>query len=333
MPSTALFLLPAVIPLCYVLYRRFGAYFPVSCIACYGLFSLVFNYDVLTVVYFCFLMFAVCGLILSSQLKPFMLCAAIALISAIAGALVGAGIVRLTAGDMSVVAENYVRTERDDPFISFLADSEYRSAELPEDIVKLEKTDAGYMDAAVEYLAALAEENADSLVPYYCVHFAGILAALGYFFAVALNRKTMSPLDADAAADGLRASTRCLGGAVRETTKFAQMRLPRAYLWAVLLPAFLCALVLDVFVKLDMLAACIMHAFITLPTGFAFLTLLAYFRSLFKSKRVVIVASIILGLFAAAMFLVPTVLLFCSIVGLCDIILNLRFWTEFLMKE
>lgn len=330
MPSTALFMLPLVVPLLYLTYRRFGAYFPIACVACYALFSLVFNYDILTVVYCCFLLFFVCGTILSTQFKQYLLCAAVALIAAIVGALCGAGIVRLAEGPLADVAEQYVRAEYDDPFIAFIADGTYAQAELPDDIGKLDRTDDGYYAAANEYLAALAEENAETAVPYYCVHFAGILAALGYFTSVLVNRKTMSPYDADATEDGLKRSTRCLGGAVRERVAFSQMRLPRAYLWAVLLPAFLCALVLDLVGGFEMLAACIMHAFITLPTAFCFITLCAYFCTLFTNAKARTAARGVFGLIAVLMFVVPFALLILSIVGVCDVILDLRFWTEYI---
>lgn len=330
MPSTALFLLPAALPLLYLLYRRFGAYFPIACVGCYGLFSLVFNYDILTVVYFCFLIFAIIGLILSVQFKPYLLCAAIVFIAALVGAFTGAGIVRLAEGRLSDVAADYIRAERADPFISFLAENEYAAAELPEDIGKLDKSDAGYSDAAIEYLAAVVHDDAELQIPYYCIHFAGIFAALGYFAALAVNRKTQSPNDDGVTRDGLNASSRCLGGAVRELTPIAKMKFPRTYLWAVLLPAFVCAMILDFVGGFEMLAACIMHAFITLPTTFAFITLGAYFCSLFTGKKARVAARIVYGLVAASMFAVPMALFVCSIIGICDVILNLRFWTEFI---
>ena len=68
---------------------------------------------------------------------------------------------------------------------------------------------------------------------------------------------------------------------------------------------------------------------ITLPSAFAFVTLMFYFASLSQRK----VARILLGLALAAVAVFPVALFVVSAAGVCDVILNLRYWVEFLRKE
>ncbi len=94
MPSTGIFFMPGALCLCYLLYRRFGALMPLFTIAFYGVFSLCFNYDVLSVAYLVFLLVAFGGLAYAAQYGSFMTAVTLAAVTAVAGAALGAATVR-----------------------------------------------------------------------------------------------------------------------------------------------------------------------------------------------------------------------------------------------
>lgn len=333
MPSTALFFMPAVLPMLYLLFRRFGFCFPFCCVGFYGLFSLLFNYDVLTVVYFVFLMFALTGLVVSAQLKPYLLCFAVALIFAVVGAGLGFITVRLAEGKpMSAVAQEYAVAERDDPFIDFLARYHYEHIDIPENIGRIEPGEEGYADAVTEFYSEYLGDEFETYTPYYCVHFGSIIAMLAYFIALEINRRTCSAYDVEASAAAVKNSTHCVGGVRRETTKLTDMRIPRSYLWAMLLPGLIASVLLDFVGGYDALSATVMHVFVTVPPVFAFVTLMAYLASLFNGKAR-IAAAVVFFLLMAAIVILPMAMFICSIIGLCDIIINIRFWVEFLRTD
>lgn len=327
MPSTGIFFMPGALCLCYLLYRRFGALPPFFTIAFYGLFSLIFNYDVLTVAYFVFLTVAFFGQVYAAQYRAYIAAVLIAAITAVAGAAIGAITVRLVEGaPLSEVAARYVTEESDDPFISFLARAEYDGARRVDD--KKRPGDEGYEQAYTEYYAQFVREEAESYTVYNCVHFGAVFGAACYLFAVALNRRSSSCEDVGSTPDSLRDSVRSLGGAAR-TCAIRDMRVPRMYLWACLLPALVAAIVLSVVGELAAATATVTHAFITLPSAFAFVTLMFYFASLSKSA----ISRVFLALALAATAIFPVALFVVSAAGICDVILNLRYWTEFLRSE
>ena len=107
------------------------------------------------------------------------------------------------------------------------------------------------------------------------------------------------------------------------------MRVPRMYLWACLLPALVAAIVLSIVGELAAATATVTHAFITLPSAFAFVTLMFYFASLSESA----ISRTVLALALVATAIFPVALFVVSAAGICDVILNLRYWTEFLRSE
>lgn len=333
MPSSALFFMPVILPLLYLLYRRFGIYFPLSCVCGYGAVSLVVNYDILTLGYFCFLVFAFSGLVLSAQFKTYLACAAIAAVCAVLGAAAGAGVIRLAENKPQAdIVCAYIQSERDDPIISFTARRYYDSADIPEDIGKLEPSDDGYEAAATEYYAETVRDDLKEYLLYYCVHYGAVFGAVGYLLSVVINSRTSSCYDDGATQEKVRRSTRALGGAHAEATPISEMKFPRSYLWACLLPAVVAGIVLEFVGDFSALSATIMHAFVTLPTALCFYTLGAFFASLFKGKARV-AAHVVLYLIGAAMVVFPLALFICSLVGVCDVILNLRFWTRFIKED
>lgn len=333
MPSAALFLMPIILSLSYLLYRRFGAYFPFSCLCAYGMAALILNYDVLTVVYFCALVAAFVGLVLSAQLSPYLLCVAVAAVTAVVGALAGVGIVRLAENKpIADVAARYVSAEYDDPIIGYLARRGYDGAKLLGDKPKLEPTDDGYADAVIAYYSGWAHDEFEQYAAYYCVHYGAVFAAVGYFFAVMLNRRTASRYDVSVSGDELSLSTLALGGARVECTTIADMKMPRAYLWTCLLPALVASIALDIAGDYAALSATVMHSFVTLPTAYCFFTLAAFFASLFKG-RAQIAAYALLAMISVAIVAFPIVLFIVSLIGISDVILNLRFWTKFIMSD
>ena len=335
MPSVALFLLPVILPMLYLLFRRFGAVLPLSCVFFYGLLSLLFNYDILTVVYSVTLFFALIGVIISAQVKPYLLCMAIAAVAAVVGAIVGMGIVRLAEGKpLGDIAEEYVHRESEDPFISYLARDYYESITVPPEIGRIKPNEKGYAQATIEFFGEYVNDEFDGYAPYMCVHFGGLLGLVAYFVSAIVNRRTSSPYDVDTTEVEVALGTRCMGGVGRELTRISDMRFPRAYLWAVLLPGFIASLLLDFVGGYEALSSTVMHAFVTMPPAAAFFTLGAFFAAQFKEgSKWRAVAYMLLIVVAVAAVMFSIVLFICSLRGLCDIILNLRFWTDFIRKE
>lgn len=332
MPTAAIFVLPLIVPALYVLYRRFGAYLPTACVGFYGVFALTLNYDILTVAYLFVLCFAFFGAVLSAQVKPYLLCAAVAFASAVLGGFCGLGAVRLIENKpMTDIVSDYMIAERADPIVDYFARRAYEN-DLSSHSDKLDETDDGYADAVIEYFASARSGEIAAYLPYNCIHVCGIIGAPAYFAALFVDRRSCSPYDDDADEERLRKSVRCLGGAVVDRTPIARMKCPRSYLWAVLLPAFAVSLGLDIAGGYDVLSACIMHAFVTLPTAFFFITLVAFFAGKFKG-RARVAAYVVSALVAATMCVFEVVLFACSVIGLCDVILDLRFWTDYLSKD
>ena len=333
MPTSGIFLMPFILVLLYLLYRRFDAPLPFAVVAGYGICALLLNYDILTVIYLTFMAFALCGLILSAFIKPYLLSVTVAAVAAALGFFSGAGIVRLAEGrSLPTVAESYVTAEREDPLIAFAARFEYDHADLPAGVERISRDDERYGDETVKYLSSTVADEVKGYLLYYCLHFGAVFGGIGYFFAVALNRKTSSAEDVCADENTIKLSSRALGGARRECVPVSQMRIPRAFLWTCLLPAFVAGVALEIVGGFDALSATIMHAFVTLPSSFAFITLMCYFSSLFRGKGGV-AARVVFGILCAACAISPTALFFGSMIGVCDILLNLRFWTEFLRSE
>lgn len=314
MPSTAILILPITLPLLYLLYKRLGPYLPLGCIAFYGILSLSLNYDILTVIYFVTLFFAFCGLAVCVQFlsSQYLLAAAVAVIFAVLGAFVGVGIVRGAEGQpVGNIAARYVVAERADPVISYFA-RDYYDGEKPQlDEVKLKPTDDGYAEAATKSLAEWVKDDFDTYIWYYCIHCGAVLGLVGFFIATCLNGKI----------DGR--------GNSRFAAKIGSMRLPRSFLWTMALPATVTGLLLGFFGGYEALSATVMHAFCTLPAAFGCYTLLGYFASLFKGKARV-AAYIVFGIIGVAAVVFPLALFILSIFGVCDCILNLRFWTEYI---
>ncbi len=333
MPSCALVVLPVILVYMYVFYRRFGIYFPLACAVAYGAAALVLNYDILTVVYFVSLLFAFCGLVASAQFSSYLACAVIAAAFAIAGALAGAGIVRLALSrPISDIAYEYVIAERNDPIIGFFAAEYYEDFKFDESEVKLDPSDKGYKKAAAVKLAEWARDEFEYYLWYYCIHYGAIIAVAAYLFSVPFNRRTSGCYDFYSCPQTLKKSVRTIGGVRTPPTAVADMRMPRAYLWTCVLPAALTGVVLEFIGGYDHLSATVMHLFVTVPSAFCFFTLLAFFASLFKG-RARYVAYFALYIIGAAMMLFPIALFIGSVIGVCDCILNLRFWTRFIMED
>ncbi|MBD5131084.1 MAG: hypothetical protein HDT28_00585 [Clostridiales bacterium] len=333
MPSSALMLMPIILPMLYLLYRRFGLYLPLGCVIAYGACALTLNYDILTVIYSVALFFGLCGLTLSAQFPHYLACAAIAAISAVSGALVGVGIVRLVAGvPIAEIATNYASAEYADPIIGWLARSYYNGLDLPIDIPKLMPTDAGYTDAVKQFFGEYAGEEFGPYIWYYCLHFGGVTGGVGFVLSVIINRRTASFNDFGTTEAELKLSTRALGGVRVMTTPLSQMSMPRSYLWSCVLPAALAGIVLEFVGGFEALAATFMHAFATLPSALTCFALLVYFSSLFKGKAK-IAATVVVAVIGVVMVIFPMALFILSMIGLCDCILNLRWWTEFIMKD
>ncbi|MDE6201824.1 MAG: hypothetical protein K2M47_08150 [Clostridiales bacterium] len=314
MPSTAILILPVVLPLLYILYKRFGPYLPLGCIVVYGVLSLSLNYDILTVIYCVTLFFAFCGLAVCVQFcsSQYLLAVAVAACFAVLGAFAGVGIVRAAEGmPIGDIAARYVINERDDPVISYFARDYYDSEKPQLDEVKLKPTDDGYAEAATKSLSEWAKDEFDTYGWYHCIHCGAVLGFVGFFIAALFNGR--------------------LGG--RGNSRFAarigDMRLPRSFIWTMALPATVTGILLGFFSGYDALSATVMHAFCTLPAAFGCYTVLGYFAALFKGKAR-IAAYIVFGLIGIAAVVFPLALFILSIFGVCDCILNLRFWTEYI---
>lgn len=331
MPSTAIFLLPLVLPLLYVLYRRFGSVFPLACITSYGVLSLTLNYDILSIVYTCFLLVAFVGVVASVQVKSWMLSVAVATVVATCGAALGVGVVRLVENkSVGDIAAEYVIAEFDDPYIFYLAEAYYEDYNVTEaGDEKFDKSDERYLDDVKKRCVEYVSEEFLDYIGYYCVHYGAVLGAVGYFVATMLNRRTASIYDLNATEETIKLSTRCLGGVEGTTIPLAKMRLPRTYLLVMLLPGFVASLIVDIVGGYEALSATLMHAFVTVPTAISFVGLGAYLCELFVGRAKTI-AYVVLGLVTVAMVYIPLVAFVCSIMGLCDISLNLEFWIEYL---
>ena len=317
LPSVALIILPVVLPLLYLLYRRFGPYLPIMCVVFYGILSLTLNYNILTVIFSLALFFAFCGLVISMQFNnsQYLLCATVAVCFAVVGAFAGVGIVRGAEGiPIGDVAAKYVLQERDDPVISFFARDYYDALKNPtpgKD--KLKPGDEGYAEEAQQSLSEWAKDEYETYIWYYCIHYGAATALAGFVVAAGLNGKVKGK-----------------GNALFET-RLGDMKLPRAYLWTMALPATITGVVLGIIGGYGALSATIMHAFTSIPAAFGCYTLLGYFAALFSGKARV-AAYIILAVIGIAAVLFPFALFLLSIFGVCDCILNLRFWTEYIRK-
>lgn len=333
MPSAALFFLPVALAFLYVLYRRFGIYLPIACIAVYGAVALGINYDILTVVYLFGLFFALFGLIVGAQQTHYLAYAACAAVFAIFGALFGAGVVRL-AEDKPVteIASDYVLRESDDPFLRFLAREYYADLSLPPDETKLEPSDPEYAQAATIGFARYMSDELEKYLLYYCIHYGAVTAAVGFFVSVVVNRNTASAYDIGVTPEMLASSTRALGGVGNMTTPISAMKMPRSYLWTCVLPATVAGIVLELIGGLDPLSATVMHTFATLPSAFGCFTLIAFFASLFKGKAKTVANAVVCVVGAAAVTF-PIALFAMSVVGVCDCILNIRFWVKFIAED
>lgn len=332
MPTTAPLILPFVLPLLYLLYRRFGPYLSGMCIAVYGALSLLLNYDILSAVFFVGLFFAFIGLITAMQFSPYLLRAAVAAGVAVLGALCGVGIVRLAEGvPVGDIAAKYVLAERDDPIIKLLAHDHYDGERPAPNTVKLKPGDKGYDDAAAQSLSEWAKDDFEVYIWYDCIHLGALIAAAGFIAATAVNGRTKSCYDTDVTELELRSSTRALGG-VRGGVALADMRLPRAYLWTTALPATVAGMILGFVGGYDALSATLMHMFATLPCAFGMFTLLAYWARLFHGKART-AAYIVLGLIGGCAYVFPIVLFALAMIGMSDCVLNLRYWTDFIRSD
>ena len=313
-PPVAIFIMPAVLPSLYILYRRVGPYLPLSCIVFYGGFALALDYNILTVLYSVTLLFSFCGMVVCMQFHPsqHLFAAAVAVCFAVVGAFVSVGIVRGAEGvPVGDIAAKYVLSEKDDAVISYFARDYYDSQKPARGEVKLRPSDDGYADAAVKSFSEWAKDEFDEYVWYYCIHYGAILGFVGFFAALGVSGRT----------DGK--------GNVRLFAWVGDMKLPRAFLWTMALPATVTGILLGVVGGYDALSATVMHAFCTLPAAFGCYTLFGYFASLFKGKaRIAAYAVYIVIGIAAVMF--PLALFILSILGVCDCILNLRYWTEYI---
>lgn len=289
---------------------------PLSCIAFYGILSLSLNYDILTVIYFCGLFFAFCGLCAATQLKraQYLLSVTVAVCFCIAGAFLGVGIVRGAEGrPVGDIAAKYVLAERDDPIVAFFARDYYEHHDAPTGEQKLKPTDGGYDLAAAKGLSEWAKDEFDYYIWYYCIHYGAVLGYVGFFVSAWLNLK----------------KPRGGRGHFETPLGVGEMKLPRAFLWTMALPATVTGMILGIFGGYDALSATVMHAFCSIPAAFGCFTLLAYFSSLFNGKAK-IAAHVILVIIGIAAVLFPFALFMLSIFGVCDCILNLRFWTEYI---
>lgn len=340
MPSSALFIMPIILCMLFLLYRRFGPYFPIACVIGYGACALSVNYDILTVVYALGLFFGLCGLILALQFPNYLACAVISAVAVTAGALCGVGIVRLAENKpIAEIASAYVMAERDDPIIGYLSREHYEDVDLPPDIPKLDPSDPDYELAAAQSLGEWAQNEFGGYAWYYCIHFGSVFGIVGYMTALLLAQRTASCYDFEVlpercahSSEGLKGSTRALGGMCLSRAPVRDMRMPRSYLWTCVLPTAVVGIALEIIGGYDPLSATLMHLFVTLPSAFGCWTLLVFFATLFKGKART-VAYIVLCLIGIAAVLFPIALFVLSLIGVSDCIINIRFWTKFIMEE
>ncbi|MCH5155457.1 MAG: hypothetical protein J1F69_02520 [Clostridiales bacterium] len=313
-PIVAILIIPAVLPPLYLLYRRFGPYLPLSCIVVYGSVSLSLDYNILTVVYSITLFFAFCGTAVCMQFRPLQYLPAVtaAVCFAVVGAFVGVGIVRGAEGvPVGDIAAKYVIGNKDDRIISYFARDYYDNEKPERGQVKLKPTDDGYDDAAAKSFSKFVKDEIEGYVWYYCIHCGAMLGFVGFFTALFVNGRVK----------GRGSSQFC--------SRVGDMKLPRAFLWTMALPATVTGILLGVVGGYDALSATVMHAFCTLPAAFGCYTLLGFFASLFKGKAAV-AAHIVFVIIGIAAIVFPLALFILSILGVSDCILNLRFWTEYI---
>lgn len=313
-PTFALIILPAVLPLLYVLYRRFGPYLSLSCIVVYGAVALALDYNILTVIYSVALLFGFCGLVIGMQFRPsqhLLAAAAIVCFCAI-GAFVGVGIVRGAEGmPIGDIAAKYMLSEKSDPVISFFARDHYDNEKPTPGEVKLKPTDDGYKDAVAKSFSEWAKDEFNEYTWYYCIHYGAVLGFVGFFAALYINEKVNGKGNAEMFA------------------RMSDMRLPRAFLWTMALPATITGILLGVVGGYDALSATVMHTFCTIPAAFGCYTLLGFIAALFNGKARV-VAYVVLTTIGIAAVLFPFTVFILSVFGVCDCILNLRFWISYL---
>ena len=254
MPSSALFVMPILLCLLFVLYRRFGLYLPAACVIAYGAISLAINYDILTVVYALGLLFGLCGLVLAVQFPNYLACAVISAVAAIAGALGGVGIVRLAENKpITDIAAEYVVAERDDPIIGYFSRDYYADLKLPPDIEKLDPADPDYDLAAALSFGEWASDELGEYIWYYCIHFGAVFGVVGYLIALWLAQRTYSCYDfltpperSAHSEEVLGRGTRALGGMCLSCPPIRDMRMPRSFLWACVLPTAVVGITLEI---------------------------------------------------------------------------------------
>ena len=291
---------------------------PLCCVVFYGILSLTFNYDILSVIFFVALFFAFCGLVISMQFSnsQYLLCATVAVCFAVVGAFAGVGIVRGAEGiPIGDIAAKYVLQEQSDPVISFFARDYYDAQKKPtpgKD--KLKPGDLGYADEAQKSLSEWAKDEYDAYIWYYCIHYGAVLALVGFVVATGLNCKVKGY------------------GNARFDSRLGDMKLPRAYLWTMALPATVTGVVLSFVGGYGALSATVMHTFTSIPAAFGCFTLLGYFAAMFGGKARV-AAYIVLAVIGIAAVLFPFALFLLSVLGVCDCILNIRFWVEYIKSE
>lgn len=320
MPSTAIFAMFAALPLLYLLYRRFGIYFPSVCVIVYGILSLTLNYDILSVLYSVTLLFTLGGIAMGVQFA-YLPSVAVCVGLSIAGAFLSVGIVRV-AEETSIgnVASRYVICEYDDPFIGLLARDYYDGSEPAPGTEKIKRGQPGYDEAVKKDFADYVKDDFSQYIWYDCIHVAALLALVGFFAANVINGRTSGKQS-------------LVGGhSFSSTTPVADMKLPRAFLWTFAAPATVTGFILGFVGGYDALAATVMHAFVTIPCAFGCFTLFAFFVSLFRGKARV-AARMLLGMIGVAALLFPLALFIMSVLGVCDCILNIRFWTNYIKES
>lgn len=332
LPIFGLFLMPIALVILYFLYRRYGIYLPVFVIACYGATALTLNYDVISVVYLCFLITAFFALVFSVQLKKYLLRAGVVMVAFSLGVFAGVGIVSVAENaPVPDVCAAYVTAHSDEPLFDAYVRKEYAAADIKEE-ERVKEDDPLFKAAATEYAASAFRDEIDGYVPYYCIHFGALFALIAFFSAALINEYTASPYDENATELDINFSTRALGGAYRDGIKIRDMRIPRLYLLIFVLPALIASVILGIAGGLEAQSATVMHACITMPSEFAFVSLATYIATLFNGKGRV-AAVILLSILLLANVFFSVVLLVCSIFGVCDCILNLRYWIKYLSSD
>lgn len=330
MPTASLFLLPFELSILFLLYRRFGIYFPAAVIVGYGAAALGINYDILTVIYSLTLFFGLMGVVTAVQFSHHLALAAIAAAVTVVGALAGAGVVRLAEGEsVGDIAAHYVAAEAEDPIVKFLAEDYYEGN--VEDGERLAPSDPGYATAAVDSFAEWAHDEFEQYLWYYCIHFGALFGGAAAIMAVIILRRTASCYDADVTKEELALSTRALGGA-RAPGPLSDMPMPRSFLWAMVLPAVVTGIVFEIIGGFGFLTSTLMHLLVTLPSAFTCFSLTVYLAELFKGKARG-VSYTVAALIGLAAMLFPVALFILSVLGICDCILNLRFWVKFIKED